>query len=278
VKKILVATDFSDHSKSGLRFAIQLASQDAYHLTFFHVHHLQTPTVWDAVRMSEYEDEQKEVISGQMGDFVGEIYATMHMEPKHIQCAVELSILTESTILEYAEQNKYDYICISTRGTSLLKKLLGTITSTLINRSKIPVIVVPHDYKIGKIKSVLYASDLDDYESEIIQVVSFAKPLEASVKLLNFTSEPLKEEKWKIFETNIEKITNYPVNIQITKKKLNDDDLITALESAVKKNKPSVLIMFTKHNRKWFEHIFYAGNSTEYSFHTKVPLLVFSKP
>lgn len=276
VEKILVTTDFSDHSKSGLRFAVQLAAQNTYSLTFLNVHHLQTPSAWDAVRMDEYEEEQKELIHSRLVLFVEEIYAAMHMEPRTIQYAVELSVLPESRIVEYAEENSFDYICISTRGAGVLKKFLGTITSTLINQSKVPVIVVPHDYKIDKIKSILYASDLDDSENELIRVVSFAKPLQASVELLNFTSEPWKEENRKIFESRIDKIANYPVSINITEKK-QDDHLLEGIELAVKKSEPSLLIMFTHQSRNWFQNVFYAGNSAEYSFHTKVPLLVFRK-
>ncbi|MDR6782771.1 nucleotide-binding universal stress UspA family protein [Pedobacter africanus] len=36
MKRILVTTDFSANSKAGLRFAIQLAAQNNYQLTFFH--------------------------------------------------------------------------------------------------------------------------------------------------------------------------------------------------------------------------------------------------
>lgn len=276
VEKILVTTDFSDDSKSGLRFAIQLAAQNACQLTFLNVHHLQTPSAWDAVRMDEYEDEQKELIHNKLVRFVEKIYATMHIKALNIQYAVQLSVLPESSILEYAEKYTYDYICISTRGTGMFKKVLGTITSNLIHESKVPVMVVPTNYKPGKIETLIYASDLDDYEHEITRVVSFARPLGATVELLNFTSVSWKEENRKIVEKRIEKIANYPVSIYISDKK-EEEDLIKAIESAVQKVEPSVLVMFTQQNRNWFENIFYAGNSEEYSFRTKVPLLVFRK-
>lgn len=274
MEKILVTTDFSDHSKSGLRFAVQLAERNACHLTFLNVHHLHSPSAWDVVRMDEYQAEQKRLIHSKLLHFVERIYATMHLDPRNIQYAVELSVLAESSILEYAETHAYDYICISTRGTGMLKRILGTVTSNLIHQSKVPVIVVPHDYKPNDIRAVLYASDLGDLENEIIKVLSFAKPLKASVDLLNFTPVSLKEENRKIAERKIEKIANYPVRIHISDKA---DDLIKAIESAVQKIKPSVLVMFTQQSRNWFENIFYAGNSTEYLFRTTVPLLVFRK-
>lgn len=276
MKKILVTTDFSDHSKSGLRFAVQLAAQNDYHLTFFNVHHLHAPSAWDSVRMDEYQDEQKKLIETKLVHFVEKIYATMQIEPKHLQYAVELSVLPESCILEYAEKHHYDYICISSRGTGVLKKVLGTITSNLINGSKVPVIVVPYDHKLAEIKSILYASDLEQYENEINKVISFAKPLQASIELVNFVSEPSDDENRRLLETHLKKMGDYPVSIHIGKKK-GEDSLTEAIEAAVKNSKPSLLVMFTKQDKNWFQNIFYVGNSAEYSFRTQVPLLVFRK-
>lgn len=276
MKKILVTTDFSDHSKSGLRFAIQLAAQNDYHLTFINIHHLQTPSAWDTVRLDEYQDEQKQLIHAKLIHFVEKIYATLHKEPQHIQYAVEISALPDDSIKEYAEENEYDYICMSTRGTGALKKILGSVTSNLISLSKVPLIIVPHDYKVNEVRSVLYASDLDDYEKEVIKVLSFAKPIGASIELLNFTTEPFDEENREILKNRIEKITQYPVSVHVEERD-GDDDLLKAIESVVKKTQPSVLVMFTEQNKNWFEKIFYAGHSAEYSFHTKVPLLIFRK-
>lgn len=43
MKKILVTTDFSEKSKAALVFAIQLALQDNYKLTFLQVLHIPSP-------------------------------------------------------------------------------------------------------------------------------------------------------------------------------------------------------------------------------------------
>ena len=276
MEKILVTTDFSDHSKSGLRFAIQLAAQNDYLLTFLNVHHLQIPSAWDVLSENEYQDEQKRIVHAKLIQFVENIYEAIHLKPKHVQYAVELSPLPESSVLEFAENHNFNYICISARGAGILNKILGTITSNLINQSKVPVIVVPHDYQATEISSILYASDLEDYENEIGKVVAFAKPLQASIELLNFTSLELNQEEVKKLETKIQKTTDYPLTLHVGERK-QDHNLIESIRLAVKKAKPSILVMFTQQNRNWFENIFYAGNAAEYSFHTKVPLVVFRK-
>ena len=55
MKKILVTTDFSENSKAGLYFAIQLASQNDAELTFFNTYHILVPTAWNDARVGGNE-------------------------------------------------------------------------------------------------------------------------------------------------------------------------------------------------------------------------------
>jgi len=45
----------------------------------------------------------------------------------------------------------------------------------------------------------------------------------------------------------------------------------------MKKRKPSIIILFTKIKKTWFERLFYRNNTAEVTFDTKVPLLIFKK-
>ena len=54
MNKILVTTDFSVNSKAGLKFAIQLASQHNYDLTFLHVYYIMKPTSWSKKTFEDY--------------------------------------------------------------------------------------------------------------------------------------------------------------------------------------------------------------------------------
>ena len=276
MKKILVTTDFSDKSKAGLLFAIQLATQNKYKLTFFNVHHIPTPTAWNIVRIEEYEKEQTAIVQAKLTGFVEKIYAGLHVAANNIKCLVKISVFPEAVIREYAEENKFDFICISTRGAGKLERILGTNTGNLINHSAIPVIAVPHKYKATAITSILYASDLANFKKEIIKVVAFAKPLKAAIELLHLTSLLENSDSIEAIETVIKKIAAYHINFNITNRNPNES-VITDIEMAIKKKKPSMMIMFTEQNRSWFEKIFLSSKSAQYSFNAKVPLLVFNK-
>lgn len=178
--------------------------------------------------------------------------------------------------MEYAADHTVDFICISTRGAGILEKLVGTTTANLINQSPVPVIAVPVTYQAAKLTSILYASDLSSLEHELKRVVDFARPLAASVKLLHFSfpSEPVMDPE--IVGMSVQKFSDYAVDVQLKPLDLTQT-MIANIESAVKKIKPSMMIMFTTQNQGFFHQLFSSGNSVDYSFLTKVPLVVFRK-
>ena len=276
MKKILVTTDFSENSKAGLYFAIQLASQNNYELTFFNTYHILTPTAWNEVRIEGYEKDEAEKIEEKLNAFVEETFKGINETAAPYKCVIKSSVFADSCIREYAAENNFDFICISTRGAGAVKRLLGTNTANLINNSEVPVIAIPNNYEKRAVTSILYVSDLFNYENEILKVISFADPLKATVELLHLTSAPDKKEDLALTENAIKAITRYNVNFQTTPRNPNDS-LISDIEVAVKSIQPSVMVMFTEQNRNWFEKIFISSKSAEYSFDAKVPLLVFHK-
>ncbi len=276
MQKILVTTDFSYKSKAGLLFAIQLATQNKCKLTFFNVHHIPTPTAWNTVRIEEYQKDQTAITQAKLKGFVENIYADLQIPAMNIKCIVKISVFPEAVIRDYAEENKFDFICISTRGAGKLERILGTNTGNLINHSAIPVIAVPYKYITTAITSILYASDLTHFKKEIIKVVDFAKPLKATIELLHLTSVLENSAQLKAIETAVKKIAAYHISFNLTNRDPNES-LITDIETAIKKRKPSMMIMFTEQNRSLFQKIFLSSKSAEYSFNAKVPILVFNK-
>ena len=198
------------------------------------------------------------------------------MVQAHKKCIIKSSVFPQGNIMEYAAENNINFICISSRGAGKLKRLLGTNTANLINQSDVPVIAVPYNYKTTKITSILYASDLVNLKKELKKVVAFARPLKSEVELLHFTSPLEKIIDSKVIEMAANKLAKYDIKLNI---KTTDyvHTLVSNIETAIKKLKPSMMIMFTEQNRTLFQKIFLSSKSAEYSFHANVPLLVFNK-
>lgn len=276
MEKILVTTDFSSNSKAGIRFAIQLSKQMKVELTFFHSYYIMKPTSWSDETFLSYEKKETDKIQKKLEQFVSSIYKSIGVSFKNKNCVVSSSIFTESSISEYAYANNFNFICMSTRGAGKLKKIFGTNTSNLINNSNVPVIAIPHTYRINKINNILYACDLRNLESELNKVVAFAKPLKSKVELLHFNSPMELISETKTIETAVKKFSKYKVKLHLENAS-PVNTLISNIESAIQKSKPSMLIMFTQQNRSFFQKLFLSSKSAEYSFNAKVPLLVFNK-
>jgi nucleotide-binding universal stress UspA family protein len=276
MKKVLVTTDLSKNAKAGLRFAIQLATQRPVALTIFYSYHLMKPTSWSNTAFASYKKSEAAKNQKKLDHYVNSIYKNKGLVPKNIKCVVKEAIMADSAIREYALNNNFDYICISKRGAGYLKKILGTTTSSLVNFSTVPVIVVPNNYRTKSIKNLLYFSDLDDLDKELKKVLAFANPLGAKVTLLHFNFSSKLSYKKSTLEEIVNKYPKSSIDLRFIDCDITDT-LISKINESAALLRPSLLIMFTKQNRSFVEKIFYGSKSESYAFTAKIPLLVFNK-
>jgi hypothetical protein len=234
------------------------------------------PSIWDAKRFTSYEKSETVKIKNKLEKFVAAIYKALDTKPEKVHYVISSSFVTDSNIIKYATDHQFDLICISRRGEGKLKKIFGTNTTNLIQRSTVPVMAIPHNYKSMKINSVLYASDLANLKHEMEKVVAFAKPLGATIELLHLNYPSDTSDNKNAIEGVIK---DYP-KTNITYRLENIDliyNLVSNLQKVIKKTKPSILVMFTDQDLGFFEKIFLSSSTADFSLIASVPLLVFKK-
>ncbi|MFZ7114638.1 MAG: universal stress protein [Bacteroidota bacterium] len=276
MKKILVTTDFSANSKAGLKFAIQLSQQEKVQLTFFNSYYILKPTSWESKRVRAYELAEVEKLQLQLEKFVAAVYKSMSLDGSGANCVLSSAVAPDGNIVDYAAKNNFDFICISTRGAGTIRKIFGTNTSTVIKKSKVPVISVPHNYKPENINTILYASDLDSLNTELKTVINFNKSLKAKIELLHFDFPAELHLKEKMMTDAKKKYAKQNISLHLANINIANS-FVSNLEGAVKRSKPSLLIMFKHTQKSIFDKIFVPSYSAEFSFISKVPLIVFAK-
>ena len=277
MKKILVPTDFSANSKSGVRFAINWAARQPLELVFVHVLHVMRPTKCSDSEYKIHAKQQEEFCTLEFEKFLATTYQQMDVKQSICSKIIIQGISADVAILDYCRENPgIDYICISTRGAGTYEKVFGSNTGNLITKSAVPVLAVPIACKIADIESVMYATDFRNYSEELKKVFDFAQPLGAKVEALHFTlpNEIMLDKE--LIEAAFKQKFNYDLTLHVEK---NDevDSLIEILQNQIKIRKPSIVIMFTDQKRTFFEKLFLSSKAEELSFQVKVPLLVFSK-
>jgi nucleotide-binding universal stress UspA family protein len=273
---IIAATDMSANSRPALRYALQLAATINAKLHIVNVYNVLRASMWTDAQYEFYRTKTQQVLTNELEAFVKSVRPDCNHVPINYETALYHHLDTVKGIIEYARQQQAKYICVGTHGAGMIAKLMGTITEKLIRQSEIPVIALPAAYRQRKITTVLYASDMSDYEEELEQVVEFARPLGATVSLLHlyyaFEFKPDKE----LMEQSLKQKFRYKINVHYWPRnpKLN---LTEDIRHHLKSLNPSVLAMFTNQEQDFLERLI-AGSSTQhYSLISKVPLLSFAK-
>jgi nucleotide-binding universal stress UspA family protein len=140
-RKLLVPTDFSEHSAAALDMACQLAKLGA-HITLLHVCHIPV-----------YALPEGAVIAGAavVGDIVAEASESLERERAHAQTRTGLAIDTlapfgnpATEIVRIARDGGYDLVIMGKHGrTGLRRALLGSVAEQVVRHAPCPVLTVP---------------------------------------------------------------------------------------------------------------------------------------
>ena len=256
-----------------MKFALQWADKEEVKLLFIHVLQVKRET-----GMTEHEYHH--CIAGKLRHekhvletFLQAVFAEFNVQPEHYAIEVVEGFSADTSLLAYCERHsEISYICISTRGASGIQKVLGTNTGNLITASATPVVAVPLNYQENGLNKILYASDFMDYPQEIEKVINFARPLKAQIEILHFSWPYEDYSDDSAFQRDYEYgfTLSFPAH-DVTQR------LITNLHDEIQEKKPSVVVMFTHQEKKFWDKIFSPSKTELLSFRLDVPLLVFRK-
>ncbi|MCQ6959182.1 universal stress protein [Mucilaginibacter aquariorum] len=276
MEKILVTTDLSLNSKSGIRFAMRLAEQRNAELIVLHVFAVSRSASWTSGKYKEHIAQQKEEQAKRLAAFTRHIERTSKIFKLRYRILAEHGMDTVACILRCTRRYRATFICISTHGARAIKKMFGTHTSELILQSAIPVITVPSNWRQKAFSKILYATDMTDYHRELKKVVAFARPVKATVTMLHllYKDQPIPDDD--MAEKTLAKEAHYPVKLMYRKMNI-ENTIIEEIDDVIAVIKPSILVLFTHQDRSAFDRMLFPGIAEEYCFCGNIPLLTFKK-
>jgi nucleotide-binding universal stress UspA family protein len=273
MKTLLVTTDLSANSKSAIRFAVQLATQTNVQLVFYYMAEVTKPTSWTDSHYASYRKAIETKYSFRLKAFVEK---TLGFPLRNAVYGVGLNFNVTEDIMSAAKLYQADFICMSTRGAGKVKKLFGTNSSALITRSRIPVIVVPQRYRPEPIKNIFFACDFANVDIEMRTVKTFADDLKAMLNVYHFDYMIDLPETQKRLQKKAAKHISRKVKFHFHKQHI-EDSLHEHLSNHIKAERPNLVTLFTKQDRKWYDRLLLPSEASEMSFHLNLPLLTFRK-
>lgn len=264
--KILVPTDFSDNANNAIEYALKIAIKEKASVTLVFAFYAVYDFAAQATEIiSQIESDARKALkkSTEDGKKLG-----IEVDYRIIQGTVASAV----TALAYRED--YDLIVMGTQGASGIKKaIIGSNTGHVIKESSVSVLAVPQDAIWENWSKISTGLELDKEEEKFfIKLFKLTRNLDLPYEFFHVKTEDSFEKDLGLIgleEVLRERFEDKEINFVIE----HASDVNSGIESYLKKNKGSILVMFYK-NKSFFEYLFNRSTSLEMAYHTHVPLLV----
>jgi nucleotide-binding universal stress UspA family protein len=272
MQRLLVPTDFSDNARNALHYAASMAQVLKAELVLLHAYHI--PYVHAEMPADMYQsaidDAQQETEQSlkRLGDEV--------VDPKRVSYRLvgELGFAVE-TILSKAEAEQADMIIMGTQGANgIADIILGSITSSVIDRASLPVMGIPEGYQFSPAKNWVFATNYDASDLPALKhLTAIAAAFEATIRIVhvNSGSQYIEQQQSGSFKQTIQHEINYN---NMTFEVLEADEVASGIEHYTQTNQVDGVAL-VKRKRNLLESLFHRSVTTKMGFHSSVPVLAY---
>lgn len=273
LKKILVATDFSECSSNATQYAQGLASRSGAQLMVFNS--VGVPGVSSDMLVNPLHLLEK-IASDRLEKLVGEMKADNADGRKlDVSYAVRAGFPSEN-ILQVVEEESADLLIVGTKGIRKgVSWLLGSTSSEVVRRSKVPVMAVPCDAPSEGISKIVLAADLQEMSRTTLDpVVSLAQLFGSELEVLHVIppQEHFSPSSFETFKTEFMDVCPLE-NVSFHLFETEESTVATAIQDYVQFQNADLVVM-TSRPRSLLGRLFNPSASKQLSLETKVPLLV----
>ena len=266
---LLVPIDFSKNSDSALNYAAHLARHLGSALKLFHV---ITPYV---SKTTYLKIESHELIESAVKEL--EVLKQKTHENFGIECSVTVVAgdIAER-ILEASTDNNVSMIVMGSNKKKYF--LFGSITTSIVEKSSIPVMVLPHEMTFAPFTKIVFATDYQPHDlQDLKEVTRIAKAFNCPLNVVHVVNR-FEEDEDEVdltmidaFSTLIEKHVSYE---KIKCEEYQYTDVPEGIQSYAEEEQADLLVVSTR-QRKFIQRLFGRSVTRELLFDFNQPLLVY---
>ena len=273
ISNIIVPTDFSEVANNATQIAKGIAAKCNATLHILHVKQipvLDTQMPSDTYQMYMEEMEQATKLGFE------KLENTILADKKVAYKFVTATGFVYDEIHKSCEDLKADMIVIGTTGASGLQGIFfGSNAASVINKSEIPVLVVPPSATTFEPHNILYSTDYTDPEFPAIsRLVFLANLYQAKLTVMHVRTDFDRyfNAENNFFARNKKHIALNDIKIET----IENEEITHAINRYIDEKKAD-MVAVAKHNRGFFDRLFHRSLSKQLAYNTKVPLLVLHK-
>ncbi|TLV02431.1 universal stress protein [Dyadobacter luticola] len=271
MKTILVPTDFSKNADKALIAAKQIAGRTGAKLLIMYAYqpyvgdYMVPESITSAPIYQQLEDDYRSKLN--------ELVSTAQREGFRSDGIFETDGV-ETAVLRQAQETSADLIVVGRTGHGkFLDKMIGSSATGIALHAQCPVLIIPPDRRTEHFDYIVYATQLEFDEKEIlVSVIALAKQLGGKLKLVKVNSD----EQLNI-QPDGQYVDELGKELGIRREDiiiLTGDHLMDALEGYCERIMADLLIVSHRH-RSFFEKILNPSMTKKLTTETHVPLLVY---
>lgn len=272
----LAPTDFSNNAKNATQYAAMLTQATNSNLRLLHI---VSPPIIGSDKLDTVYKEKVSHIKTDVAIKLEEICKNLKANYSNIECdyVIRIGEISSKIIVSAAHNDKADFIVMGAQGTGLIKKIfLGSITTSVIEDSQIPVFVIPENISFLPPKKIVYASDFQVSDLNAIkQLTVLASAFDSEIIIVHIDEDKNRAKSGfsnsESFSELVGKATPYP---KISYRTFKNEKAEHGIEQFIDTVNADIVALSAR-DRNPLQKLFSKSITKEMSFHSKIPLLVF---
>ncbi len=282
MKTILIPIDFSALSQSTAHFGIELAHCLHARVVLLHVVQLAPPVPTFNIPIVAELTTWNDSLHAQMAQALQQFQHTLgEHQQQHgfgdVPVSSQLVVgQPADSILEVALTEQASFVVMGTVGASnAWDKLLGSVTSVVVQRATCPIWVLPNAVKLSMLHQFAYFADLKGLELTCInKVMNIGERLGAALAVVHISASD--DDEFMAAETIIDAFEDQFASERITFRHLSYESVADGIDAYVRSHWPDAVVLAHR-DRGFVEKLFHASLIRKLSLTTRRPLLVVPK-
>ncbi|MCB0686561.1 MAG: universal stress protein [Saprospiraceae bacterium] len=272
MKKLLLATDFSDACNHALDYSISLVHGSDLKIDLINVYDI--PVVVSSSMPSRAIDGIMYEKAKAVESHLQELNEKIPLENRgHFTAIYGSYAATE--IAEFVKKKNHDLIVMGLRQKyGLLDKMMGTVTAHTIQLSTVPVLAIPSQAIFSPYRKILFPTvhssleDISETETKaIVWLLAFAKKFfNPSIHMLHIE----KDQSNELLDVRYKGGKKVKLDLVISHAETIEDGIINFYEK-----EHAELLAFYKPYRYFWERLYHSSLIRKVLFHSRIPLLIF---
>ncbi len=265
MKKILIPTDFSPVADNATKFAIEIADAFKSKLFLYHVYTMKKSD-YD-LNFSDEEQPFKKKVNRNMEKTVKKFKEIITQKDLKLHSKVYQGNIF-SLFGRTVKKDGIELIVIGSKGASGINKMIyGSVAAIALEKSKIPLLVVPPKSSFQSLRNIVLAIDNKDVSPDVLSPLQkMVEKFGAKVTLLNIKKDSKKDTQR---EDTIEL-----AGVETTYREIPLSKNINESINKFVEEEDCDLLCVVRRKKGFLESIFKKSISKNQVYNSRVPLLV----